>query len=112
MYTAQGKLKSTSGTHEGMPHMPFVRRMNHHLEGRLLPSVDVDGLIRIGMPGLMEAIEHYTVQEGAAFEAYMGQRIRGAMIDHLRSMDIAPRSERRSLCDLEQAIARIRAQVC
>lgn len=112
MYTAQGKLKSAAGTHEVMPHMPLIRRIAHHLAGRLPPSVDVDDLIQIGVLGLMDAIDHYTVQEGATFETYAGQRIRGAMIDHLRSMDIAPRSARKALRDLETAIGRLEQRFC
>lgn len=112
MYTAQGKLKSAASTHEVMPHMPLIRRIAHHLAGRLPPSVDVDDLIQIGVLGLMDAFDHYTVQEGATFETYAGQRIRGAMIDHLRSMDIAPRSARKALRDLESAIGRLEQRFC
>ena len=66
---------------------PLVKRIAHHLLGRLPNSVQLDDLIQSGMIGLLEAATHYAADRGASFETYAGIRIRGAMIDALRKQD-------------------------
>lgn len=70
----------------------LVRRIAHHLLGRLPPSVLVDDLIQAGMIGLLEAQKNYDSTKGASFDTYAGIRIRGAMLDDIRRGDWVPRS--------------------
>lgn len=73
-------------------HAPLVKRIAYHLMGRLPNTVQMDDLVQSGMLGLLEAIKHYDVSQGASFETYAGIRIRGAMLDELRRSDWTPRS--------------------
>jgi len=60
-----------------------------------LPShVDVEELESIGMMGLLAAIERYDPGRGYTFQTYASVRIRGAILDELRTMDMVPRSVR------------------
>lgn len=84
---------------------PLVKRVAYHLMVRLPASVQVDDLIQVGMIGLLDAISNYDGNQGAQFETYAVQRIRGAMLDELRQSDWLPRSARKHLRQIETAIA-------
>nr|WP_275440688.1 RNA polymerase sigma factor FliA [Vibrio sp. Of7-15] len=70
----------------------LVKRIAHHLMGRLPPSVLIEDLIQSGMIGLLEAQQNYDPSKGASFETYAGIRIRGSMLDEIRRGDWVPRS--------------------
>ncbi len=86
---------------------PLVRRIAHHLKGRLPASVQLDDLIQSGMIGLLEAARHYDASQGASFETYAGIRIRGAMLDEVRRYDWTPRSVHRKAREVSEAMYRI-----
>ena len=73
-------------------HALLVKRIAHHLLGRLPHSVQLDDLVQAGMMGLLEAARHYDETKGASFETYAGIRIRGQMLDEVRRNDWVPRS--------------------
>lgn len=73
-------------------HAVLVKRIAHHLLGRLPHSVQLDDLVQAGMMGLLEAARHYDETKGASFETYAGIRIRGQMLDEVRRNDWVPRS--------------------
>ncbi|MAR00866.1 MAG: RNA polymerase sigma factor FliA [Oceanospirillaceae bacterium] len=85
----------------------LVKRIAHHLMGRLPDSVQVDDLIQSGMIGLLEAARKYDGEKGASFETYAGIRIRGAMLDEIRKGDWAPRSVHRNARRVTDAIKEI-----
>lgn len=85
-------------------HAPLVKKLAHQMKAKLPPSVEVDDLIQAGMIGLLDAINRYEETHGAQFETYAVQRIRGAMLDELRSNDWLPRSIRQSTRKIEEAI--------
>jgi RNA polymerase sigma factor for flagellar operon FliA len=85
--------------------MPLVKRLAHQMKAKLPPSVEVDDLIQAGMMGLLDAINRYEENQGAQFETYAVLRIRGAMVDELRSSDWMPRSTRSNMRKVEQAMA-------
>ena len=91
---------------------PLVKRIAHHMMASLPSSVEVDDIIQSGMIGLLDAARRYNETEGAQFETYAVQRIRGAMLDSLRQADWLPRSLRQSLRRIEQAIARLEQAHC
>ena len=101
MYTAKGKADKNSLLTE---HMPLVKRLAHHMKAKLPPSVEVDDLIQAGMIGLLDAINRYEDDHGAQFETYAVLRIRGAMLDELRSSDWMPRSTRQNMRKVEGAM--------
>ena len=85
-------------------HTVLVKRIAHHLVGRMPASVSVDDLIQSGMIGLIDAIKKFDHGKGASFETYAGIRIRGAMIDELRKGEWAPRSVHRNSRRIQEAI--------
>ena len=88
----------------------LVKRIAHHLKGRLPASVQLDDLIQAGMIGLIEAAKKYEPSKGASFETYAGIRIRGAMLDEIRKGDWVPRSVHRTSGRIADAIRYVEAQ--
>ena len=85
-------------------HIVLVKRIAHHLSGRLPRSIQLDDLIQSGVVGLLEALKHYDDTKGAAFETYASIRIRGAMLDEVRRNDWVPRSVYRNARMIANAI--------
>lgn len=88
-------------------HALLVKRIAHHLLGRLPQSVQLDDLIQAGMLGLLEAARHYDSSKGASFETYAGIRIRGHMLDEVRRNDWVPRSVHRNSRMISEAVRQI-----
>ncbi|MEQ3692717.1 MAG: RNA polymerase sigma factor FliA [Alcanivorax sp.] len=91
-------------------HGALVKRIAHHMMGRLPDSVQVDDLIQAGMIGLLEAARKYDGGKGASFETYAGIRIRGAMLDEIRKGDWAPRSVHRNSRRISNAIKQVESE--
>ena len=85
-------------------YLPMVKRIAYHMMTRLPASVEVDDLIQAGLMGLMDAVTRYDDEQGAHFETYATQRVRGAMLDELREADWASRNVRRVGRQIEGAI--------
>lgn len=90
---------------------PLVRRQALQLLARLPSNVELDDLIQAGMMGLLDAIRRYQHMAEAQFDTYAITRIRGAMLDELRSQDWLPRSVRAKSRQIETAIAQLRQQL-
>lgn len=88
-------------------HAVLVKRIAHHLLGRLPDHIQVDDLIQAGMVGLLEAAQKYEGSKGASFSTYAGIRIRGAMLDEIRRGDWAPRSVHRKGRKIMDAIQQV-----
>ena len=101
MYTAQGIVEKS---HLLESYLPMVRRIAMHMIARVPSSVQLDDLIQAGTMGLLDACTRYQENAGAKFETFAGQRVRGAMLDELRSADWSPRRLRRAGRDIEKAI--------
>jgi len=74
---------------------------------RLPASVEVDDLIQVGLIGLMDAVGRFDGTQGAQFESYATQRIRGSMLDELREADWLPRHVRQKSRQIEATISRL-----
>ena len=73
-----------------------------------LPShVDRDDLISSGFFGLLDAVERYDLKRQNKFETYAGVRIRGAMLDYLRSKDWIPLSVRQKIRAYEKCVSEL-----
>jgi RNA polymerase sigma factor for flagellar operon FliA len=90
---------------------PLVKRIAFQLAAKLPASVQVDDLMQAGMMGLLDAIGHFDENQGAQFETYASQRIRGAMLDELREIDWVPRSVRKSARDIEKAMTALQQKL-
>jgi RNA polymerase sigma factor FliA len=108
MYNAKGKNSTDKLLND---HMPMVKKLAFQLKAKLPANVEVDDLIQAGMIGLLDAINKYEVVETAQFETYAVQRIRGAMLDELRSNDWLPRAIRQNMRKVESAMAELRQQL-
>ncbi len=75
-------------------HLPLVRRVVQRLAARKPPHIEIDDLVSWGIVGLLDAIGKYDPKKEASFATYAQFRIRGAILDHLRSLDWVPRSVR------------------
>ena len=71
-----------------------VRLIARRIHERLPESVSLDDLVSTGVVGLISAIERFDMSRETKFETYAMTRIRGAIIDELRTLDWAPRSVR------------------
>jgi len=74
--------------------LPLVRHSAERIYARLPDEVDIQDLMSAGLFGLMDAIDAYDLDRGVKFEAYCAPRIRGAILDELRSMAWVPRLAR------------------
>ena len=104
MYTPQGKLAQSAPSELLAQHAPLVRRLALQMIARLPASVELDDLIQVGMMGLLDAAEKYQDDQGAKFETYASQRIRGAMLDELRANDWVSRGLRKSSRGVSMAV--------
>ncbi|MEO5658273.1 MAG: RNA polymerase sigma factor FliA [Polaromonas sp.] len=103
MYTPQGKIDK-SPADLLTQYAPLVRRLALQLIAKLPANVDLDDLIQAGMLGLLDAASRYQDDQGAQFETYATQRIRGAMLDELRANDWVSRGLRQSSRGVAKAI--------
>ena len=104
MYTAAGTLDREDTVRR---FAPLVKRMAHHLAARLPASVQIDDLLQAGLIGLMDAATRFEEEQGVQFETYAAQRIRGAMLDELRSSDWLPRGVRKTQRQIETAMSKL-----
>jgi RNA polymerase sigma factor FliA len=84
-------------------YLPLVRYNAERIWARLPDGVDIDDLISAGVFGLMDAIDAFDLTRGVKFETYCVPRIRGAMLDELRTMDWVPRLVRSKASRLDDA---------
>lgn len=81
----------------------LVRYVAERLHSKLPDKVELDDLISAGTFGLMDAIDAYDPSRGVKFETYCSPRIRGSILDELRSMDWVPRLVRARASQLTRA---------
>lgn len=86
-------------------HLNLVNFVVARLSISLPNWLDKRDLINAGVIGLIDAVNHYDPSKGVKFETYASTRIRGAIIDELRSLDWIPRSTRTKSREIESAIS-------
>ncbi|HET6464971.1 MAG TPA: FliA/WhiG family RNA polymerase sigma factor [Nitrospiria bacterium] len=86
---------------------PAIRYIAQRLAFRLPPSLDVEDLIHAGVIGLMDALGKYDPSRKARFKTYAEFRIRGAMLDEIRSLDWVPRSVREKIGLLRKTLEQL-----
>lgn len=72
-------------------YLPIVKYNAERVGAKLPDEVDHDDLVSAGVFGLIDALEAFDLERGVKFETYCAPRIRGAILDELRSMDWVPR---------------------
>jgi RNA polymerase sigma factor for flagellar operon FliA len=90
---------------------PLVKFAAGRVGVGLPPNVEQADLISYGMFGLIDAIEKFEPDRGFKFETYAISRIKGAILDELRSIDWVPRSVRAKARSVETAYAKLEAEL-
>src|SRR5579863_2333420 len=83
-------------------YLHLVRYNAERIHVKLPDEVELDDLMSAGIFGLMDAINAFDLDRGVKFETYCAPRIRGAMLDELRTMDWVPRLVRSKHTKLEE----------
>jgi len=92
-------------------YLPLVRYNAERIWARLPEGVELDDLISAGVFGLMDAIDAFDLGRGVKFETYCVPRIRGAMLDELRTMDWVPRLVRSKASKLNEAMKSLESRL-
>jgi len=92
-------------------HLPLVKHIVFQVAVHFPRHVDREELARAGALGLVEAARRYDGERGVPFERFAAQRIRGAILDAVRSADWAPRSVRMLARRMESAEQRLAARL-
>jgi len=103
---ARGSASGLTPEQEGilLEHLPVVRFLARRIHERLPQHVDMEDLVSAGVVGLMDAFAKFDPDKKVQFRSYAQFRIRGAIIDSLRTLDWSPRELRRKGRAVEEAI--------
>lgn len=107
-YKATGSPKSREDLI--LHHSPLVKYVASRVATGLPSTVEQADLVSYGMFGLIDALEKFDLSRKIKFETYAIPRIRGAIIDELRSLDWVPRSVRFKAREVEKAYAEVEAR--
>lgn len=108
MYSGQYVTAKNVWTEEHLEkYLPLVKRISGRLSMSLPPHIDEEDLIGYGVFGLLDALQRFEPSRGVKFETYATLRIRGAMIDGLRSMDWVPHSARQKVKRVHQGFSEL-----
>jgi RNA polymerase sigma factor for flagellar operon FliA len=102
-----GDIPSTLREQIVLEHTPLIRYIVNRIAVRLPSHIDLDDLHNTGVIGLMDAIEKYDPEKNCKFKTYAEFRIKGAILDQLRSLDWVPRSVRQKGRRLERAYGEV-----
>lgn len=92
-------------------YLPLVRLLAEEVAARVPRSVDPDDLISVGVFGLLQAIEAFDPRRNVKFQTFCRTRIRGAMLDELRSHDLLSRDARDRAREVALARTRLRQEL-
>ncbi len=84
-------------------HLPIVRYVARSIHERLPQHVELDELVGAGTLGLLDAARKFDAGKNVQFRSYAQFRVRGAILDSLRSLDWSPRELRRKGRAIEDA---------
>lgn len=88
-------------------HIWLVKCISRAMHERLPKWIDLDDLVSVGTMGLIKAVDDFDPSRGARLQTYARYRIRGAILDELRRLDIFPSSTRTKLHQIEEAIVEL-----
>ena len=88
-----------------LEHLPQVKLIASRIHDKLPGSIVLDDLISAGVLGLIDAVDHFDRTLNVKLKTYAEHKIRGSILDSLRSLDWAPRNKRRKSKLIESAIS-------
>lgn len=89
----------------------IVRFNAERIHAKLPTEVELDDLVSAGMFGMIDAIAAYDPDRGVKFETYCSPRVRGAILDELRSMDWVPRLVRNRSQKIQTATKALQSEL-
>ena len=93
-----------------LEHLPMVRFHARRIHEKLPQHVDIEDLVSAGIVGLMDAFSKFDPEKKVQFRSYAQFRIRGAILDSLRTLDWSPRELRRKGRAVEEAMRVVTAR--
>ncbi len=109
--TATGGDSATERDLLLMEHLPTVRYLARRIHERLPQHVELDDLVSAGVVGLIDAFSKFDHTKKVQFKSYAQFRIRGAILDSLRTLDWSPRELRRKGRAVEEAMRSVTQRV-
>jgi RNA polymerase sigma factor for flagellar operon FliA len=100
----QGDLLTADQERVMTEHLPMVRLIARRIHERLPQHVLIEDLYSAGVLGLLDAFGRFDRSKQVLFRTYAKFRIRGAILDSLRTLDWSPRELRRKARAVEQGI--------
>lgn len=91
--------------------LPLVHYAVAEIAAKIPRHVSRDDLISAGMAGLAQAARNFDAERGIAFDRYASTRIRGALLDELRSCDWASRSVRSRARQVQHAVEELQSRL-
>ncbi|WP_428386518.1 FliA/WhiG family RNA polymerase sigma factor [Mucisphaera sp.] len=91
-------------------YLHLVKYNAERIHAKLPDEVDIEDLMSVGVFGLMDAIDLFDLNRGVKFETYCATRIRGAILDELRSMDWVPRLVRSRTSQVQKVTNQIQKE--
>lgn len=94
-----------------LQYAPLIKYIASRMAMRLPPHISIDDLISSGMIGLLDAIQKFDPRKNIHFKTYAEFRIKGAILDELRTLDWIPRSVRKKTSMVEKAYAELQREL-
>ena len=94
-----------------LDHLPMVRFLARRIHERLPQHVEIEDMISAGVLGLLDAFAKFDPKKKVQFRSYAQFRIRGAILDSLRTLDWGPRELRRKGRAIEEAVRVVTARL-
>lgn len=85
-----------------MEYLPLVKHLAYRILTKLPPSIELNDLIGAGVLGLLDAVDKFNPDRNVKFKTYAEIRIRGAILDSLRALDLASRGLREKAHKIEE----------
>ncbi len=92
-------------------YLGLVHHSAREIAGRIGNTVELDDLVSAGTLGLVKALESFELERGLAFSTYAVRRIKGSILDELRSLDWLPRSARARGRQIAAAVAELESKL-
>ncbi len=107
----QGRMEAKQREGLILKYAPLVKSIAERMAIRLPPHISKDELTSAGIIGLLDALDKFDEEKGIKFQTYAEHRIKGAMLDELRKMDWIPRSVRKDIHRIENALMAVKTKL-
>lgn len=111
-YSAQAKIINSSDQNDMIiEYAPLIKHIALRIAVRLPPHIELDDLISAGVIGLIDAVKKFDSTRDIKFKTYAEIRVKGAILDELRSLDWVPRSVRQKATALSKVYLKLEQEL-